>query len=48
MKVECFTINQQNRKERIGYLLLSLRSIQIAATGKSTNVSYNFLALARF
>ncbi|XP_044729721.1 centrosomal protein of 120 kDa-like, partial [Chrysoperla carnea] len=42
LKVECFTTNQQNCKERIGYLLLNLRAIQILPSGKASQIKQSW------
>ncbi|XP_068084880.1 centrosomal protein of 120 kDa [Anabrus simplex] len=39
VKVESFTIANQEKHERIGYLLLNLRSAQIAVSGRSFQIS---------
>ncbi|XP_012273788.1 centrosomal protein of 120 kDa [Orussus abietinus] len=38
LKVECFTRKENNSKEKIGYILLSLRSAQIITKDKEKNV----------
>ncbi|XP_012256855.2 centrosomal protein of 120 kDa-like [Athalia rosae] len=38
LKIECFTVNNNGVREKIGYILLPLRSAQIVARGKDANV----------
>lgn len=48
LKIECFSIKENGLKEKIGYILLSVRCAQIVPRGKTVNVKmkwYNILGL---
>lgn len=42
LKIECFTVSDNGAKEKIGYVLLPLRSAQIIPRGNSASVKVNW------
>ncbi|KAI4504421.1 hypothetical protein M0802_000892 [Mischocyttarus mexicanus] len=45
LKLECFALKDHNNKEKIGYILLSLRSAQIISKSKETDAKSNWHTL---
>lgn len=45
LKLECFAIKNHNNKEKIGYILLSIRSAQIIPKSKEVDAKANWHTL---
>ena len=42
MKIECYSVDENGYRDKIGYILLSIRSAQIIQRGKETDIKFNW------